>query len=130
MQFLTTLNGLLEHIKTVERETIVLTQEAQLRMVRFIEKNKMPVDDETLEAMQYQDIIAQQLSATIEAIESAQEHMQYFIHAFSQDDQIAAQSIEKMQGKLTNALEKAKEKHSAFSGKVNREDDEDGIEFF
>jgi hypothetical protein len=130
VQFLTTLNGLLEHIKTVERETIVLTQEAQLRIVRFIEKNKMQVDDETLEAMQYQDIIAQQLSATIEAIESAQEHMQYFIHAFTHDDQTAAQSIEKMQGKLTNALEKAKEKHSAFSGKVNREDDEDGIEFF
>jgi len=130
MQFLTTLNGLLEHIKTVERETIVLTQEAQLRIVRFIEKNKMQVDDETLEAMQYQDIIAQQLSATIEAIESAQEHMQYFIHAFAHDDQTAAQSIEKMQGKLTNALEKAKEKHSAFSGKVNREDDDDGIEFF
>jgi len=130
MQFLTTLNGLLEHIKTVERETIVLTQEAQLRIVRFIEKNKMSVDDETLEAMQYQDIIAQQLSATIQAIESAQEHMQYFIHAFTNDDQIAAQSIEKMQSKLSSALDKAKEKHSAFSGKVNREDDEDGIEFF
>jgi hypothetical protein len=130
MQFLQTLDGLLEHIKTVERETIILTQEAQLRMVRFIEKNKMTVDDETLEAMQYQDIIAQQLSATIEAIESAQEHMQYFIHAFNQDDAIATQSIEKMHGRLTGALDKAKEKHSAYSGKVNREDDDDGIEFF
>lgn len=130
MQFLNTLNGLLEHVKSVERETIALTQEAQLRFVRFLDKNKLCADDETLEAMQYQDIIAQQLSATIEAIESAQEHMQYFMHAFSEDDAIAAQSIEKMHGKLTNALEKAKEKHSAFSGKVNREDDDDGIEFF
>ncbi|MCL4431287.1 MAG: hypothetical protein M1300_03095 [Epsilonproteobacteria bacterium] len=130
MQFLHTLNGLLEHVKSVERETIALTQEAQLRFVRFLDKNGLSVDDETLEAMQYQDIIAQQLSATIEAIESAQEHMQYFIHAFSEDDAIAAQSIERMHGKLTNALEKAKEKHSAFSGKVNREDDDDGIEFF
>ncbi|MDQ1297787.1 MAG: hypothetical protein QG558_325 [Campylobacterota bacterium] len=130
MQFLQTLDGLLEHIKTVEYETIVLTREAQLRMVRFIEKNKMTLDDETLEAMQYQDIVAQQLNATIEAIESAQEQMQHFMHVFRHDDQTAAQSIEKMQGKLTCALEKAKEKHSAFSGKVNREDDEDGIEFF
>ncbi len=130
MQFLQTLNGLLEHVKTVERETISLTKEAQLRMVRFLDKNGLSVDDETLEAMQYQDIIAQQLSATIEAIESAQEHMQYFIHAFSQDDAIASQSIEKMQGKLTVALERAKERHRAFSGKVHREDDEDGIEFF
>jgi hypothetical protein len=129
MQFLQTLNGLLEHIKTVERETIALTGEAGLRYVRFIEKNHLHLDDATLEAMQYQDIIAQQLSATIEAIESAQEHMQYFIHAFNEDDAIAAHSIEKMQGKLTHALDIAKEKHSAFSGKVNREDD-DGIEFF
>lgn len=130
MQFLNTLNGLLEHIKTVEHETIALTQEAQLRFVRYLDKNGLSVDDETLEAMQYQDIIAQQLSATIEAIESAQEHMQYFIHAFGEDDAIAVKSIEKMHEKLTNSLEKAKEKHSAFSGKVNREDDDDGIEFF
>lgn len=130
MQFLNTLNGLLEHVKTVERETIALTQEAQLRFVRYVDKNGLTVDDETLEAMQYQDIIAQQLSATIEAIESAQEHMQYFIHAFGEDDAIAAQSIEKMHVKLNTALEKAKEKYSAFRGKVNSEDDSDGIEFF
>lgn len=130
MQFLHTLNGLLEHIKTVERETIDLTYEAGLRYVRYFEKNHLHPDNDTLEAMQYQDIISQQLNATIEAIESAQEHMQYFIHAFSQDDEIAAQSIEKMQYKLTNALEQAKEKHGRFSGQVNREDDEDGIEFF
>lgn len=130
MQFLHTLDGLLEHVKSVERETIGLTKEAQLRFVRFLDKNGLTADDATLEAMQYQDIIAQQLSATIEAIESAQEHMQYFIHAFSEDDALAAHSIEKMQSKLTGALDKAKEKHSAFSGKVNREDDDDGIEFF
>lgn len=130
MQFLNTLNGLLNHVKTVERETIELTQEAQLRMVRFIDKNGLTLDDETLEAMQYQDIIAQQLSATIEAIESAQEHMHFFMDAFNEDDSIAAQSIEKMDGKLTAALEKAKEKHSAFSGKVHCEDDDNGIEFF
>lgn len=130
MQFLQTLNELLEHVKGVERETISLTQEAQLRMVRFLEKNKLQVDDETLEAMQYQDIISQQLNATIEAIENAQEHISYFVHAFNQDDAIAAQSIEKMHSKLTNALDKAKEKHSSFSGKMNRADDDDGIEFF
>lgn len=130
MQFLQTLNELLEHVKNVERETISLTQEAQLRMIRFLEKNNLQVDDETLESMQYQDIISQQLSATIEAIENAQEHIHYFVHAFNQDDAIAVQSIEKMHGKLTHALDKAKEKHSAFSGKINSTDDDDGIEFF
>lgn len=128
MQFLHTLDGLLEHIKSVEAETIDLTREAQLRIVRFLEKQGITLDDETLEAMQYQDIISQQLSATIEAIENAQTHLQYFLRAFSEDDLIAVQSLEKMQGKLTSALEKAKEKHAAFGGKLHHDDD--GIEFF
>lgn len=129
MMFLNTLNTLLEHIKAVESETISLTKEAQLRMVRLLEKNGITPDDETLEAMQYQDIIAQQLSATIEAIESVQGHVQYFLHAFNQDDTIASDSMNKMESKLTMALEKAKEKRAAFSGKLQHEAD-DGIEFF
>ena len=129
MQFLQALNGLLEHIKTVERETIELTRDGQLQVVRFIEKNSLHLDDETLEVMQYQDIIAQQLGATIEAIESAQKHLQYFTRAFSEDDSLAAENLEKMHGKLTSALDRAREKHSAFGGKIQHQDD-DGIEFF
>jgi hypothetical protein len=129
MQFLHTLDGLLEHIKSVERETIELTKEGQLRMIRFMEKQGLSLDDETLEAMQYQDIIAQQLGATIEAIENAQTHLESFMRAFSEDDLAAVQNLEKMQDKLTAALEKAKEKHSAFGGKIQHHDD-DGIEFF
>ncbi len=129
MQFLHTLDGLLEHIKTVESQTIELTKEAQLRMVRFIEKQGLVLDDETLEAMQYQDIIAQQLGATIEAINNAQTHLDYFLRAFSEDDSLAVRNLEKMQEKLTSALERAKEKHLAFGGKIQHQDD-DGIEFF
>lgn len=129
MQFLTKLDGLLTHIKQVENETIDLSREAQLRFVRFIEKNHLQVDDETLEAMQYQDIISQQLSASIEAIECVQSYLQYFSKAFSEDDAIAMMSIQKMDEKLGNALEKAKEKHAAFSGRFSGNQD-DEIEFF
>ena len=129
MQFLHTLDGLLEHIKSVERETIEMTQKAQLQVVRFIEKKSLILDDETLEVMQYQDIIAQQLGATIEAIENAQKHLQYFTRAFNEDDSLAAENLEKMHGKLTSALNRAREKHSAFGGKIQHQDD-DGIEFF
>jgi len=129
MQFLYTLDSLLDHIKSVERETIELTREGQLRIIRFLEKHKMVLDDETMEAMQYQDIIAQQLSATIEAIENAQNHLKFFTRAFSEDDLMAVESIEKMHIKLTNALDMAKQKHSAFGGKLQHDDD-DGIEFF
>lgn len=129
MMFLNTLNTLLEHIKAVESETIDLTKEAQLRMVRLIEKNGITPDDETLEAMQYQDIIAQQLGATMEAIESVQAHVQYFLHALNQDDTIACESMNKMESKLTMALDKAREKRAAFGGKLHHEAD-NGIEFF
>lgn len=129
MQFLHTLDGLLEHIKQVEGETIELSKKAQLQMIRFIEQQGLTLDDETLEVMQYQDIIAQQLGATIEAIENAQTHLQSFTRSFSEDDTLATQNLEKMQSKLTSALERAKEKHSAFGGKIQHQDD-DGIEFF
>jgi hypothetical protein len=129
MQFLTTLDGLLTHVKNVEREAIDLSREAQLRFVGFVQKNELTLDDETLEAMQYQDIISQQLSATIEAIESIQAYLQYFSKAFSEDDAIAMQSLQKMDDKLNNALSKAKAKHSAFSGRFGVEED-NGIEFF
>jgi hypothetical protein len=52
MRFLNTLDGLLEHIKSVENETIDLTREGQLRIVRFLEKHKLVLDDDTMEAMQ------------------------------------------------------------------------------
>ncbi|MBV5320429.1 MAG: hypothetical protein JZU62_01980 [Sulfuricurvum sp.] len=129
MQFLTKLDGLLTHIKQVENETIDLTREAQLRFVQFIEKNNLHADDATIEAMQYQDIVSQQLSASIEAIESVQAYLQYFSKAFSEDDAIAMQSIQKMDDKLGNALEKAKAKHAAFSGRLGS-NEENGIEFF
>jgi len=50
MRFLNTLDGLLEHIKSVENETIDLTREGQLRIVRFLEKHKLVLDDDTMEA--------------------------------------------------------------------------------
>jgi hypothetical protein len=57
MRFLNTLDGLLEHIKSVENETIDLTREGQLRIVRFLEKHKLVLDDDTMEAMQYKILL-------------------------------------------------------------------------
>jgi polyribonucleotide nucleotidyltransferase len=119
MQFVQTLNRLLDHIKTVERETIDLTREGQLQLVKFIEKSSLRLDDEMLEVMQYQDIIAQQLSATIEAIETMQAHL---------DDKEVR--LDEMDDKLSSVLKRAQEKHSAFGGKTQHHDFDDGVEFF
>ena len=131
MQFLNSINELLDHIKEVETDTIELSRDSAIKISSFIEQNKLEIDDSVAEALQYQDIISQQLSATIEAIESVKKSIKMFEHSFKNDEVIAIESIGKLQNKLNSSLSKAKERREAFSGKVladNTEDD--GIEFF
>jgi maltodextrin utilization protein YvdJ len=131
MVFLDTVNNLLEHIKEVETDTIELSRKSQLQLTKFIESHKLPLDDETAEAMQYQDIISQQLTATIEAIQEVQESIRHFNHAFQEDEAIATKSVDKMQNKLTAALEQAQQKRDRFAGKTGDAGEaDDGIEFF
>ncbi len=131
MKFLNSINDLLDHIKNVENDTIELSRDSSIKIASFIERNKLEVDDDVAEALQYQDIISQQLSATIEAIESVQSSINLFEHSSKNDEVIAIESIGKLHKKLNDSLEKAKDRRKAFSGKVLAEDDvEDGIEFF
>ena len=131
MVFLETVNSLLEHIKEVENDTIELTKKAQMQLTTFIEKSGLTLDDESLEAMQYQDIISQQLSATIEAIENVQKSIEQFNQAFTEDEAAATKSIDEMHNKLTATLEQAQQKRSRFAGKTADDGSaEDAIEFF
>lgn len=129
MQFLNTLDGLLDHIKQVESETIELTKESHLRIVQFFQNNGVHADDDVLEAMQYQDIISQQLSATIEAIESVQGYLRHITRILVDDEVSAKTDVERMHEKLDDVLQQAQQKHSAFGGKL-RHGENDGIEFF
>lgn len=124
------LNDLLEHIKQVERDTITISKEAQMKLSSFIEKNNIEIDDEAAEALQYQDIVSQQLSATIEAIELVQKNIQMFSHSFSEDEKIADASVMKLRKKMRLVLEEAKAKKDAFSGHIKTKSDEHDIEFF
>ncbi len=129
MVILKKVNELLEHVKLVESETIDLSRESMLRLDRFMEKNNLELDDDAVEAMQYQDIIAQQLSATIEAIESIQKNIMKFEHAFKEDENIVEESLDKLDSKFAQAIANAREKRDRFSGKILHSED-DGIEFF
>jgi len=124
------LNDLLEHIKQVERDTITISKEAQLKLSSFLEHNNIEIDDEAAEALQYQDIVSQQLSATIEAIELVQKNLQMFTHTFKQDEMIADESVHKLRSKMDVVLEQAKAKKEAFSGHVKDKTDEHEVEFF
>jgi len=124
------LNELLEHIKQVERDTITISHEAQLKLSSFMEKKGLELDDEVAEALQYQDIVSQQLSATIEAIELVQKNLQMFADTFKVDEKIADESVVMLREKLTGVLEEAKAKKDAFSGHIKNKTDEHDIEFF
>ena len=124
------LNELLEHIKQVEKDTINISREAQMKLSAFMEKKNIELDDDAAEALQYQDIVSQQLSATIEAIELVQKNLQMFAHMFKEDEKIADESVDKLRIKMNAVLDDAKAKKEAFSGHIKDKSDEHEIEFF
>lgn len=129
MDILSSINELLVHIKEVEEDTIKMSQESMIMLGEFIEKNNIELDENAAKSLQYQDIISQQLTATIEAIESVQQSIKIFEKAYRSDEKIASDSLEKLSSKLTKTLEVAKDRRDAFSGKLGH-DDQDEIEFF
>lgn len=121
---------LLDHIKQVEQDTINISKEAQMKLSTFMENKNIELDDEAAEALQYQDIVSQQLSATIEAIELVQKNLQMFAHNFKEDEKIADESILKLRSKMNTVLDEARAKKDAFSGHIKDKSDEHEIEFF
>jgi arginine repressor len=131
MTVLNSVDSLLDHIKMVQEDVIQLSNDSLLKMGNYIEKNKLEVDDDIATALQYQDIITQQLSATIEAIESVKGSINRFSHAYENDENLVKESMSKLQDKLNTALEQAKDKKNRFSGKTAQSGDaDDEIEFF
>jgi len=129
MNILTSINELLTHIKEVEQDTIKMSQDSMIMLSSFIEKNSIELDESAAQSLQYQDIIAQQLTASIEAIESVQQSINIFENAYESDEKIVNESLEKLNAKLKSTLTIAQDKREAFSGKLGS-NDQDEIEFF
>lgn len=122
---LRSIRELLEHVKDVNKYTIELSSESALAMGHLITKNSLEIDDETATALQYQDIISQQLEATTEAIEQIQNSfMNFDDNEFTLSDKMKVLDAE-----FLEILQVAKDKKSAFSGRVHSNENEE-IEFF
>ena len=131
MLILKSVDELLEHIKDVQMSVKSLSNDSLMNMSSFMQKNNLEIDDDIATAFQYQDIITQQLDASIEAINSMRSSIEVFSHAFKSDEDLANGSLLKLQKKLNTALKEAKEKKERFSGKSNDDFSEnDEIEFF
>jgi hypothetical protein len=129
MNMLTSINELLTHIKEVEQDTIKMSQDSMIMLSSFIEKNSIELDENAVQSLQYQDIIAQQLTSSIEAIESVQQSIKIFENAYESDEKIVNESLEKLNAKLKSTLIIAQDRREAFSGKLGS-NDQDEIEFF
>jgi len=131
MLILKSVDALLEHIKDVQTNIKELSSDSLMKMSTYMEKNGLEIDDDIASSFQYQDIITQQLDASIEAINSMRSSIEVFSHAFKSDEDLANGSLQKLQDKLNLALQEAKEKKERFSGKFSQaEDANDEIEFF
>ena len=130
MVILDSIDELLTHIEDVQRDVIELSAESFMKMGGVIEKNGIEIDTELAAALQYQDIITQQLNATIEAILSMKTSIDIFSHAYKSDEDLAEDSLVKLREKLSVTLQDAKDKKSRFSGKIADDNIDDEIEFF
>lgn len=123
MDTLQSLDPLLAHLIDVESEMIALSAHAHRTIAGWIRESGLAPSDEVLEAMQYQDILSQQLGATIEAIGSVRD-----VLAQKQAEPLRVEAVARMDAKLIDVLETARQKRAAFSGKSGSDDE--GIEFF
>ncbi|MBC8238764.1 MAG: hypothetical protein H8E76_11100 [Helicobacteraceae bacterium] len=130
MLILDSIDSLLEHIEVVQKDVTSLSSDSLLKISAYIEKHQLEVDDDIAAALQYQDIITQQLSATIEAIESMRKSINKFSHTFQSDEHLAQDGMQKLQEKLNTTLAEAKDKKNRFSGKTSCDEVSDEIEFF
>ena len=93
MVILESVDELLTHIKEVQKDAIRLSGDSLLMISNFIEKKNLEIDDEVTTALQYQDIISQQLTAIVEAIDSVQSNIDRFNHSHKTDEGLAVDSI-------------------------------------
>ncbi len=129
-KILTSMLEILKHIKDVEGDVVELSRESMMNISNFLSKSNIELDVEVIEALQHQDIISQQLSATTEAIDSVEKNINVYLHALREDTGIISNGLDKLHNKLSKSLYDAKSKKSAFSGKSLDSSAQEEIEFF
>ena len=121
---------ILKHIKEVEADVVELSKDSMMNISNFLSNSNIELDGKVIEALQHQDIISQQLSATTEAIDSVEKNINVYLHALREDTGIISNGLDKLHNKLSKSLDEARSKKSAFSGKSLDSSAQEEIEFF
>ena len=129
-KILTSMLEILKHIKEVEADVVELSKDSMMNISNFLSNSNIELDGKVIEALQHQDIISQQLSATTEAIDSVEKNINVYLHALREDTGIISNGLDKLHNKLSKSLDEARSKKSAFSGKSLDSSAQEEIEFF
>jgi uncharacterized protein YwgA len=113
---------MINHFEDVERNIIAVSKESSLKIAKLIEDGKVEASDEVVSALQYQDIVSQRLSATIEAMEETKRYLQNYVS----DSMCADELLEKLSFTLQNAIKK----QIAFEGSQDIDDSTEDDIFF
>jgi len=124
------IDELLDHISTVEQDVGQFTFDAFIAMNRYLQENNLQVDENLAMALQSQDIISQQLSATMDAIQSCKEGIAAFEAYLTTDIEKVKSDLDAITEKFSSATAKAKERREAYLGNMHNEDSDDEVEFF
>lgn len=122
--------AVLSHIKEVQQEVSTHSKDSMLAIGAFLEEKGVEISPEVLKAIQAQDIYSQQLGATVEAIESIEKYLDYYLRSLKEDSGMLADNFSKLSSKLDESLARAKDRHQAFRGQIMATDDEGEIDFF
>lgn len=112
-----TLQRALNHIKEVQTNVTALNLKSMTMLGDAIFEAEVEISEDGFVALQHQDILTQQLSATSELIEMISKH-------------INESSDEALEKNISAALEVAKAKKDAFSGNAFNHKHEDIVELF
>ncbi|HIP02384.1 MAG TPA: hypothetical protein EYG75_02600 [Campylobacterales bacterium] len=107
----------LDHIKEVQTNVTALNLKSMTMLGDAIFEAEVEISEDGFVALQHQDILTQQLSATSELIEMISKH-------------INESSDEALEKNISAALEVAKAKKDAFSGNAFNHKHEDIVELF
>ena len=112
-----TLQRALEHIKEVQTNVTALNHKSMTLLGDAIFDADVDIGEDGFVALQHQDILTQQFSATNELIEMISKH-------------ISESSDEALEKNISEALEVAKAKKEAFSGNAFEHKHDDMVELF
>ncbi len=126
--FLTLMTKVLKHMETVQRDIMKFSESSTIIFYRTLEKNNLPLDEEQIRAVQYQDIVSQQLNALCTSVEMIEKSFNEFVVTTKRNED-SNEHLHKLFNELESAYDIAKHNQKVFGGDALEKEREGSLEF-